>query len=186
MKTHVQELISAPTLVFSTLLSFPPSVLLPLLSLAVHQLSQYRLVFRNRILIGLLTVFRFAPTIGILIIARDLIVIRFLIVTRLLIITQVLIVTRVLTIIRAWNSNSNSNENLTSGRNSNSNNNSRSNNNSTFNSNSTSNNNSRSNTTSTSSSNSTSKLRSWKRRSCLSEKRIALMGFRSLAMKSFA
>ena len=43
-----------------------------MLSLAVHHLSRYQLVFRIQILIGLLTVFRFLSRIGILIIIRDL------------------------------------------------------------------------------------------------------------------
>ena len=63
MKEHVQQLVSAPTLVFFILLS-----------LAMRHLSRYRLVFRNRILIGLPTVFRLLSTIEILIIIRDLMV----------------------------------------------------------------------------------------------------------------
>ena len=64
MKEHVQHLVSAPTLIFFILLS-----------LAMHDLPRYRLVFRNRILIGLqLTVFRLLSTIEILITIRDLIV----------------------------------------------------------------------------------------------------------------
>ena len=71
-------------------------------------------------------------------------------------------------IINSISNNSRSNSNPTSNSNSTSNNNFRWNNNSTSNSNLTSN------------YNSASKLRSWKRRSYLSEKRMALIGFRNI------
>ena len=163
IKEHIRELISAPTLVFFTLLPSLPSASL----LAVYHLSQYRLIFRNWILIGLLTVFRLLSTTGILIIIRLLIFIWDRIVSRLLIVIRILIVFRDQLLVKLLRSNSNS----TSNSNSNSNNNSRSNGNSTSNSNSTSNNNRRSNSNSTSYSNSTSnnnltlKPRSWKQRS---------------------
>ena len=76
-----------------------------LLLLVVHHLSQCRLIFRSRTLIGLLTVFRPISTIGILIIIRRLIVIRDQIVTRLLIVIRLLIVFRQLITIRDQISN---------------------------------------------------------------------------------
>ena len=80
----------------------------------VHHLSQCRLIFRNRTLIGLLTVFRPISTIGILIIIRRLIVIRDQIGTRLPIVIRLLIVFRQLITIRDHISNSNASSNSTS------------------------------------------------------------------------
>ena len=136
-------------------MSFTPSAFLPCCHLPCT--TYIDIDYRTRILIGLLTVFRFLSIIGILIIIRDLIVIWLLIVTRLLIIIRDRTVIWLLIVIPTCNNNSRSNSNATS------------NNNSSSNSNATSNN------------NSTSKLKSWKRRSYLSEKRMTLMGFRKFA-----